>query len=295
MDPALAGEKPMPQIRIYTPDPPSMSGLLNPLTMLRKSGEFKDLLVQLTRREIAGRYRGTYLGILWSVISPLMTLIVYTLVFGVILNLRFGTAVGGGRSDFVINFFAGLIVYNVFASCASRAPLVIINNPNFVKRVVFPLEVIPMAVLGASFVDLAIGLLILFPVHMLVVGKISSTFYLFPLVLIPLCALSLGIGWLTASAGVFLRDMALIMTVLLNLLFFLTPVIYPLSAVPVQFQIIMRLNPLTTIIEDARRTLLLGLTPEWGWWLAVTMVSLVIMQIGYAWFIKSKRIFADVV
>jgi len=283
------------QSRIITADIPRFSRYLSPVVMIRDLYAFRYLIRQFAWREVAGRYKGTYLGLVWSLIHPLMTLVVYTFVFGVILNVRFGPQSEGSQLDFALNLFCGLIVYNIFSTCVGRAPSLIVGNPNYVKRVVFPLEVLPVAILGSALVDAAIGLAVL--VIMLVASSVEIpwTIVLFPLCVAPLCALSLGVAWFLTAIGVFLRDVGQAVTVGLQLLFFLSPVVYPLSSVPESLQLMVRLNPLTTILEGARRTVMMGLPPEWLWWSAVVVVSLVALQLGYAWFMRSKRGFADVV
>ena len=282
----------MNNTKIISAEPPSYSLFISPSDMLRNLYRSRSIIKQFTWREAIGRYRGTYLGLIWALISPLMTLVVYTLVFGVILKVGFAS--GGKLSVFVLNFFCGLIVYNVFAQCVGRAPILIRDNPNYVKKVVFPLEILPVAILGSSLIHGLLGLAILVPALVFFGAKLSATIWLFPLILLPLCALSLGIGWFLASLGVFLRDISEVVIVLLQLLFFLSPVIYSVSDLPPALQLLLRLNPLTTILEDSRRTLISGLSPEWGWWLGVTLVSLLVLQFGYIWFMKSKRVFADV-
>jgi lipopolysaccharide transport system permease protein len=168
-----------------------------------------------------------------------------------------------------------------------------VDQPNLVKKVLFPLEIFPVAILGGSLANAGFGLCILMAGLIVFAGSIPSTAVLFPLTLIPLCALSLGVGWLLASLGVFIRDVGFAMGLMLQLLFFASPVIYPLSAAPDTFQWLLRLNPLTTILEEARHTLLLGKSIDWGPWWAVTLVSLGIMQFGYIWFMKSKRVISD--
>ncbi|MCP4664725.1 MAG: ABC transporter permease, partial [Deltaproteobacteria bacterium] len=200
-----------------------------------------------------------------------------------------------GRLDFALNLFCGLILYNVFSSCVGKAPDLVVGNRNYVKRVVFPLEVLPVAVLGSSLVDAAMSLAILIPALLIFSPKISSTLYLFPLVFIPLCAMTLGLSWFLASMGVFLRDIGQFVQVMLRLLFFLSPIFYPVSAVPEGLQKILYLNPLTSILEDGRRILIRDQSPDWIMWISVTVVSLIILQLGYVWFMKSKRAFADVV
>jgi len=253
------------------------------------------MIKQFAWREVVGRYKGTYLGLVWSLLNPLLTLAVYTVVFGVVLKAKFGPAAEAGTAQFALALFCGIIIYNVFSVCVSKAPSAIYEQPNLVKKVVFPLEILPVAMLAASIVNAGFGLAILIPALLIFSPNLSSTIYMFPLVLLPLCALSLGVAWFLASIGVFIRDVGQAIVILLQLLFFASPVIYPLSAAPGVFQIILRLNPLTTILEDARRTLIWGQSIEWPWWFAVTIVSLIVMQSGYVWFMKSKRVFADII
>ena len=274
---------------------PSSAEFINPMEMFRALFSYREMIRQFAWREVVGRYKGTYLGLLWSLLNPLLTLAVYTLVFGVILKAKFAPATEAGTTEFALTLFCGIIVYNVFSVCVSKAPSAIHEHPNLVKKVVFPLEILPVAMLAASVVNAGFGLAILFPTLLILAPKISPTMYMFPLVLLPLCALSLGVAWFLASIGVFIRDVGQAIVILLQLLFFISPVIYPLSAVPGMFQGLLRLNPLTTILEDARRALMGGQPIEWGWWIAVTVFSLILMQLGYVWFMKSKRVFADII
>jgi lipopolysaccharide transport system permease protein len=218
---------------------------------------------------------------------------VYTLVFGVILKAKFDPASSVGTGEYALQLFCGIVLFNCFGGVASRAPLSIVDQPNLVKKVLFPLQVLPVSILGGSLANAGFGLLILLVALLVFSGGIPLTAIFFPLTLIPLCALSLGVGWFLASLGVFIRDVGQAMGLVLQLLFFASPVIYPLSAAPSGFQWVLRLNPLTTILEEARHTLLLSQPLNWGWWFFVTAVSIFIMQFGYVWFMKSKRVFAD--
>ena len=159
--------------------------------MARSLFSHRELIARFAWREILGRYKGTYLGLLWSFINPLFTLAVYTLVFGIVLKVSFGTAAGSGNLDFALNFFCGLILYNVFSSCVGRASELIVENPNYVKKVVFPLEILPVAIHGSSLLDAGMGMAILIPALIVFCPELSSTLYLFPLVLLPLSALTL--------------------------------------------------------------------------------------------------------
>ncbi len=264
-----------------------------PVRMLRDLMANQSLIRQFGWREAVLRYKGSYLGIMWQFLVPLMMLAVYTLVFGVIFQDRWGGD-QGTRADFVLNLFCGLIMFNVFAEVVQRAPGLILANPNYVKRVVFPLQVLPTAALLSSLINAAFGLVILLPAAIILHHGVSKTIWLFPLALIPLCCLTLGLGWALASLGVFVRDLSQPVTILTQALFFLSGIFFPLSAVPPYLRVVMLLNPLTTILDTGRRTLLWGLAPAWSWWAAVTVGSLVVMLLGYFAFMRSKRAFADV-
>lgn len=254
-----------------------------------------DLIGQFAWREVVGRYKGTYLGMLWSLLYPLMTLAVYTVVFGVILKAGFGAGSGAPpRIDFALNLFCGLILYDIFSGTLSRAPGLITGNSNYVTKVVFPLEIFPVSVLLANLVNALFCLVILVTAALFLCPGVSFTILLFPVVLVPLCCMSVGLGWFLASVGVFLRDLGHAVAIVLQLLFFVSPIIYPVSAVPQGFQSIMMCNPLSPIMESARAVLLMGKQPQWGALLILTLISLVILQLGYIWFMKSKRAFADV-
>lgn len=275
------------------PSTEAAAGGVLPVRMIRNLSAHRSLIKRFAWRDAVLRYKGSYLGILWSFLVPLMMLAVYTLVFGVIFQSRWDST-GGSRIDFVLDLFCGLIMFNVFAECVQRAPGLILANPNYVKRVVFPLEVLPVAAVGASLINAGFGLLILIPATIVVHHGISSTMWMFPLVLVPLCSLTLGLTWCLASLGVFVRDLSQPVMIATQALFFLSGIFFPLSAVPPWLRPVMLLNPLTTILDDSRRTLLWGLPPVWRWWAAVTIGSLLVMLVGYYAFMRSKKAFADV-
>ncbi len=283
----------MNTVKRITGNPPSSWQFASPVTILRGVRKHRSVIKQFLWKEVIGRYKGTYLGLFWSLLNPLVSLAVYTLVFGVILKTKFDPASEVGTAAYALHLFCGIIVFNIFAGVASRAPFCVVDQPNLVKKVLFPLEILPIAILGGSLANAGFGLLILLATMLLYSGGIPATAFLFPLALLPLCALSLGAGWFLASLGVFIRDVGQAMGLVLQLLFFASPVIYPLSAAPQAFQWLLRLNPLTTILEESRHTLLMGQTLHWEWWCAIMIVSLGIMQFGYIWFMKSKRVFAD--
>lgn len=275
--------------------PPSLLEFISPWKLFSELMKLRALIVLFAWREFEGRYKGTYLGLVWAFLNPLLSLVVYFFVFNMVLGARFDGAEGAGRSDFALTMFCGIVVYNIFSVSASKAPVSIAEKTSFVKKVAFPLEILPVAALGASLLNAVLGLLMLIPALLIFSPKISCTIHLFPLVLVPICAFTLGVGWFLGALGVFVKDIGQAVQVLLQLLFFVSPVVYPLSAVPEAFRLPLRLNPLTTILENARNTLVSGRDVEWGWLALITLVSLIIMQLGYVWFMKTKRIFADAI
>lgn len=283
-------------VRVFTPERPPWSAHLNPCNMFTQLIRMRGLILKMAWRELLGRYKGTHFGLLWSIISPLLMLGVYYFVFGIILEARFTdverSAEGPG---FALTLFCGIVVYNMFSSSVSKAPLLILERKSYVKKVVFPSEILAVALLLAGMFQGMISFIILLAALIISSVTIPWTIALFPIVLLPLMALTLGAIWYLAFAGVFFRDISHMVMALLQLLFFASPVIYTLAQVPEGYQSMLRLNPLTTILEDARRTLLWGNTPDWFWWFIVMIVSLIVMHSGYMWFMKLKRDFADTI
>jgi len=254
----------------------------------------RSLVWQLTQREITGRYRGSVLGITWSFFQPLLMLAVYTFVFSVVLQTTWRGEVGGGKANFAIILFSGLIVHGFFAECVNRAPTLILSNVNLVKRVVFPLEILAVVMIAVTAFHLAVGLLILFGA-MLVFGQdfYGTALYL-PLVLSPLVLITLGITWLLAAVGVYLRDLGHVVVVVSMILLFLSPVFYPIAAVPERFRFLIYLNPLTFIIEQVRAVLIWGETPAWTGLAACGVCSLLLAWLGFYAFQWTRKGFSDV-
>jgi lipopolysaccharide transport system permease protein len=268
---------------------------LNPVGPFYSLYLHRDLLRQFTRRDIEGRYRGSYLGIVWSMILPLMMLAIYTFVFSVIFKSHWQAGAEESQGEFALTLFAGLIAFNIFSECITRAPTQIISNPNYVKKVVFPLEILSASALGAALFHSLISVAILLIGTVLILGKLSVTILFLPLALLPLIGLCLGIGWFLASLGVYVRDTAYAVGVAVQVLFFMSAIFYPISSVPAALQPIMYLNPLTAVTESFRRILIWNLPPDWGPWLFVTVVAACFTLLGYTWFMKTKNGFADVI
>ena len=265
-----------------------------PAAMFRSLWYNRQLILQMTRREIAARYRGSVIGLAWSFINPLLMLTVYTFVFSVVFKARWNMNVDESKSDFAIILFAGLIVFGVFSEVVNRAPSQIITNVNFVKKVVFPLEILSLVSLGTVLFHSMVSLIVLLLAELVLRQSIPWTVILFPLVLLPLIFASLGVGWFLAALGVYIRDIGQITTVFTTVLLFLSAVFYPVSALPEEYQAWLRWNPLVPIITESRKVLVFGSLPDW-WWLGSAMVmGLIIAFAGFWWFQKTRKGFADV-
>lgn len=248
----------------------------------------------MTKREVIGRYRGSVMGLAWSFFNPILMLAVYTFVFSEIFKSRW-VGVDTGKGGFAILLFVGMIVHGLFAECANRAPSLVMNNSNYVKKVVFPLEILPVITLGSALFHGCISLVVLLIAQYLITDTLYWTALLFPLVLIPLILATLGLSWLLASLGVYLRDVGHVITVLTTVLLFLSPVLYPVAALPEAYQPWLKLNPLTYIIEESRRVLLFGNLPDWGSLATAIVIGFVIASIGFWFFQKTRKGFADVI
>lgn len=253
------------------------------------------LIKQFIKRDISSRYKGSYLGILWSFITPIMMLVVYTFVFSVIFNARWNQEVETSKMEFAIILFAGLIVFNIFSEITAKAPTLILSNVNYVKKVVFPLEILPIVTIGSALFHGAISVVILLIGVFIAYGSISWTVLLFPIVLIPMLLILLGLSWFLASLGVYIRDIGQVISVIIPTLMFLSPIFYPIESIPEELQFLYYFNPLSYVVEDIRNVLIFGEMPNWNWLFYETLIGLVVMYLGYKWFSKTRKGFADVI
>ena len=267
----------------------------NPVfTLFSSAWSNRLLILQLVKREIKGRYKGSILGLLWSLALPLLMLSVYTFVFTVVFQSRWGTHTEN-RSQFALMLFCGLIIYNLFTECVVKAPSLILSNVNYVKKVVFPLEILVWISLGVSLFFAAANFIVLLVFCLFLTHEIHWTIIFSPLIILPVIFSTVGISWVLASLGVFLRDLHHLVGVAVAVLMFLTPVFYPVDAVPEKLQLVLELNPLTFVIEQARSVVLFGQLPRWDLLAIYTLGSLIIAWIGFYWFLRTKKGFADVV
>jgi lipopolysaccharide transport system permease protein len=256
---------------------------------------YRNLIVQFTRREIEGRYKGSYLGLFWSFLTPLVMLGVYTFVFGVVFKARWPHARGGeSLAEFALVLFSGQLAFQIFSEPVSRGPGLITSVPNFVKKVVFPLQLLPIAVVGAALSHVGIGMLIALAASFFVFGSVPWTALLVPLSILPLAMLGLGVTWFLASLGVYLRDVGYLVGVALQVLFFATPIFYPVTAVPEPYRAWLSLNPLTPMVELVRTNLIIGGAGDPAVWATAFAIGLAAMILGHGWFMITRRGFADV-
>lgn len=268
--------------------------LLNPISIVRHLWRYRDLIVQMVRREVGQRYRGSYLGVLWSLITPLLMLAIYTFVFSTVFKARWRTDVETPPAEFALTLFAGLTAFNIFSEVVGRAPTLILAVPNYVKKVVFPLEILPVVALGTALVNSLISVVLLLIGSLVLLGNFSTTVVLLPFAYLPLILLCLGLGWFLASLGVYVRDIGQGIGLVVQMLFFLSPVFYPATAVPEFLQSVFDFNPLTAILAGFRQTLLWGQMLEWPSWMLWTLLTSLLAVFGYAWFVRTKKGFADV-
>lgn len=252
------------------------------------------LVAQLVKRDVVGRYRGSLLGLVWSFLHPLFMLLVYLFVFGVVFKIKWGVAPAGGGKEFGVILFSGLILHALFAECLVRSPGIIATNVQFVKKVVFPLEVFPVMIVSTAFFHFCIGFLLLFIFNTFSDLTIHSTVLLAPLVLLPIVVLALGVSWFLASVGVFVRDVGQMTGILATVLLFLCPIFYPLDAVPDRLQWLLYFNPLTLIVEQFRNIVIFGKAPNWGALAVYYVLALAVARAGYTWFLRTRKAFADV-
>lgn len=268
--------------------PTSLLALANSLVKNRQ------LIYQMTKREVIGRYRGSIFGLAWSFFNPILMLVIYTFVFSVVFQAKWGVNTSEGEAQFALVLFAGLIVFNLFSEAINRAPSLILGNVNYVKKVVFPLEILPVISIGTSLFHALISLLVLMMAITIFNDHLNWTAILILLIFLPLTFLILGLSWILASLGVYMRDVGQSIGIITAALMFLSPVFYSIDTLPPSFQFWLMLNPLSFIIEQARIVLIQGQMPNWDLLGIYTAGALIFMWCGYAWFQRTRKGFADV-
>ncbi len=267
---------------------------ISPLLLVQGLWQNKHLIGQMTKRDIAIRYRGSVFGIAWSFVTPILMLVVYTFVFSVVFGARWGTSSSESQTDFAIILFVGMIVYGFFAEVVNKSPTLIIANVNYVKKVVFPLEILPVISIGATLFHSFISGLVLIVALLFTKGEVQLTAVFFPLIFLPLVIWTLGVVWFVAALGVFIRDLGQAVVLLTTAIMFLSPVFYPVSALPENFQKLLYYNPLTFVIEQSRAVIIFGQFPDWNGLAVYALVSLFVAWCGFCCFQRVRQGFADV-
>jgi lipopolysaccharide transport system permease protein len=255
-------------------------------------GVHRALVLSMARREVSQRYRGSFLGPIWAILTPAVQIVIFTLIFSGIFQARFGGE--SGPLGFAVYLFCGLLPWLAFAEAVQRSTSVVIEHVNLVKRVVFPVEVLTVQLSLAALVQQAIGTAVLLTAALVLEQILSPTLFFLPLLLIPQLLLTIGLGWLVASFGVFLRDTGQLVQLTLMAWMYLTPIFYPESMVPRHYRWLVEANPMAPLIRSYRRILLEGLAPDWtglGW---TSIFAIGCFLLGYWWFIRTRKAFADV-
>lgn len=250
------------------------------------------LLWHLTLREAFGRYRGSLFGVGWVVITPIIMLLIYTFVFSVVFQVRWG-GTESSRIEFALNLYAGLLLHGLLADTLTRSPALFRNHVNFVKKVVFPLWILPLVNLCSSLIHALIGFAILLLANFVVNDSVQPTLVMLPLVLLPFLTLLAGVGWLLSAVGIYLRDISQVMPLVSVAALFLAPVFYPISMLPEPYQGLLYLNPLTTIVEQTRQVLLQGAMADAQVLIIFGCAALAFGVFGWWVFRRLQRGFAD--
>ncbi|MDX9834796.1 MAG: ABC transporter permease [Desulfobulbus sp.] len=266
---------------------------LSPKEMIASCLRNRYLIWKSVQREVVGRYRGSFLGILWSFFNPLFMLAVYTFVFSVVFKARWPST-SDSKTEFALILFSGLMVFNLFSECINRSPGLILAHASYVKKVVFPLEILPLVTIGGALFHLAISFAVWLLAYLVFFGVPHATIFLLPVVLLPLLLFTAGLSWGLASLGVYLRDVGQMITILTTALLFLSPIFYSADSIPGKFRVILHCNPLTPIIEMTRGVLFWNQPPGLKMLVFCYLASALVACLGFAWFQKTRKGFADV-
>jgi len=272
-----------------------LSRLILPWKIARELYQHKTLIYQLTKRDVISRYRGSYLGIFWSFLRPLCMLCVFGVVFGYIFPSKLGRFPSESKVDFALALFCGLMIFDMFGECLARAPTLVLASANYVTKVVFPLEILPVTVVGAAGCHLLISLIPLLIGVMIVHGSLPLTALYLPLILVPLVLLCLGVTWFFSSLGVFFRDINSLVPVLMTMLMYASAIFYSIDKVPPLLQPVVYLNPLAILIHLWRNAIMWQLPFEWARYGTHFAICAGFMIVSYVIFMRTKSAFADVI
>ena len=265
----------------------------SPREMFASLWRRRELITTSARRDVLGRYRGSVLGLLWSFFNPLFMLTVYTFVFSGVFKARWNTS-SDSTIEFALVLFAGLMVFNIFSDCVNRAPSLILQNVNYVKKVVFPLEILPFVTLLSALFHGLISLVVWLLAYSVFFGVPHATVLYLPLVVLPFFLFIMGLSWALAAVGVYLRDVTQIIGVFITVSMFISPIFYPVTSLPENYRPWLYLNPLTFVIEQTRAVLFWGKSPDFVMLTIYWVVMSIVAWLGFALFQKVRKGFADV-
>ncbi|WP_025129337.1 ABC transporter permease [Pseudomonas sp. PH1b] len=266
---------------------------ISPKEMIVSFWRNRRLIKELVKREVVGRYRGSIMGLLWSFFNPIFMLAVYTFVFSFVFKARWSVG-SDSKAEFALVLFAGLMIFNIFSDCVNRSPSLIVSNVNYVKKVIFPLEILPWVTMGAALFHALISFIVWLVVYIVFFGIPHVALISLPLVIVPLVLFIMGVSWWLASLGVFLRDIAHFIGVVTMTMMFLSPIFYPATALPDEYRPYLFMNPLTPTIEQVRQVMFWGQMPDYEQLSIYTLAAAVVAWAGFAWFQKTRKGFADV-
>ena len=253
----------------------------------------RGLLRSMIRRDIMARYRGSFGDVFWTVLNPVLLMVTYFFVFGIVLESRFGP--DASRTGFALYFLAGMLPWLPFAEAAGRAPNSMIEHRNFIKKLVFPVEILPVTQVLAALVTQAFALAVFLTGLFIIRGDIATHAVWLPVLLVPQVLFTLGMAWFLSALGVFVRDLGQVIGFLLTLWFFLTPICYPEQSLPKEIAPILMKNPMYVLVRAYRDLLLEARLPAWGAVWKLWALAALVFFAGHAWFHKLRKSFADVI
>ncbi|SRR5579883_2473411 len=252
----------------------------------------RHLIAIMVNRDFMGRYKGSLLGALWPVLNPMGHMVLYTFLFSIILQIRFGN--DPSTSNFAIYLMTALLPFTAFSEALSRSSTVVLESPNLVNRVVFPLEILPVVLTISSLLSSAVSFGIVCAAVLMYFGHLPATILFIPLILFSQIILTAGLTWILASIGVFVRDLSHFISLALSAWMYATPIVYPAAKIPVNFKFLLWANPLAGIVTDYRHVILEGVPPDWSSYACYTTVAFTLFFVGFSFFYKTKKSFADV-
>lgn len=265
----------------------------SPVALFSSIFNNRGLIYTSVVRDILQKYKGSFLGVIWSFFNPVLMLTIYTFVFSSILKAKWSSTTNS-NSEFALILFAGLIVFNIVSECLMRSPNIIVDNKNYVKKVVFPLEILPVIILISSLYQALISFVVWVVAYIILIGMPHLSVLLFPIVILPLCFFILGCSWFLASLGVFLRDISQVVSLITTALMFLSPIFYSAKNVPEQYVWMFNLNPMTPAVEYVRDVMFWGNDISWCNLFIYLVISMLVAFSGFFWFQKTRKGFADV-